>query len=95
MLESYRLTMANEADGRLAFFGISTEHRVWNVEQTSFDDGAWASPLSLGGEVNDLVVGPQKGGRLEAFGVSSVDGTLVHIWEDAPNGKWVQKKPLN
>jgi hypothetical protein len=94
VLESYRLAVANEADGRLALFGISTQHRVWNIEQTAFDDGAWAPPTSLGGPVNDLVVGPQKGGRLEAFAVSYDDHTLVHIWETAPNGPWAQELPV-
>ncbi len=78
--------------------GTADSLHIWQTTP----GGGWSSWESLGGNVSQIAVaqnfrlplrsqgngtGQNQDGRLEVFGISG-HGTLLHIWQTAPNSSW-------
>ena len=82
-----RVSVLNNADGRLEIFVRGTDGALWHKWQTAPNNG-WSGWASLGGVITEApVAGRNKDGRLEVFG-RGTDGALWHIWQTAPNNGW-------
>jgi hypothetical protein len=93
------LAIGCNMDGRLEIFaqgadGVQFEGSIWHTWQTVAGDpeswtGVWVNRGRPPGVVSfrGLAVGSNLDGRLEVF-ATSIDGTIWHTWQTAPNGGW-------
>ena len=86
-----KLSIAQNADGRLEIFAVGLDGHLYHTWQTTKNNSSeWAewAPLGGGGPLpSDPVVAQNADGRLEVFVVAS-NGQLYHLWQNAPNGTW-------
>lgn len=79
-----RTRVAQNADGRLEFFTLSTDGALWHIWQMD-PGGVWSDWNSLGRAIGaEPVVFQNADGRLEVF-VWGTDNALWHIWQMVPN----------
>jgi len=84
------LTIAQNADGRLEVFALGVDTTIWHIWQTEHIAG-WSSWQSLGSELLGdrymvlLAVARNADGRLDVFALGTLDNTIWHIWQTAPN----------
>ncbi|MCR1973127.1 hypothetical protein NSA52_03145 [Clostridium sporogenes] len=80
------LSVINNADGRLEVFVIEKDNALWHIWQTAPNNG-WSNWASMGGWIDQLVVGKNADGRLEVF-ARGKDYALWHIWKISPSDGW-------
>ncbi|WP_339367589.1 hypothetical protein [Photorhabdus luminescens] len=79
------ISAANNADGRLEIFGVSTDNAVWHNWQTVPNtESSWSGWRSMNeGATSKPAVYINSDGRLEVF-VRGSDNALWHNWQTAP-----------
>ena len=90
--------VGTNADGRQELFALGEDGALWQKWQTA-PNGGWSDWLGRGRPASDvllrdrLIVGKNRDGRQEVFGVGS-DGEVWQTWQTVPNGGWSDWKRL-